>query len=530
MSSTALVMRLLSQRGEIDAPQGQLAVGVLLFQDLCVVPFLLAVPILAADDSDSWGLAIGIGRALVALGLLTVLSRFLLPALLDRVARMQSRELFTMVAILTVMGSAVIAEEIGLTLSVGAFVGGLVLSSTPYAHQLFAEVVPLRGLLIGVFFTAVGMLFDWQVALEQWPAILAYTAGVVILKAGFVAIIVARALRQGARLGILTALALAQTGEFSFVLAAEAVDAGLLSDELRQVFVGGSIATLLLTPFLVQASPRIAGLFAGRVEAGKKASATDERGPSDHVVLIGFGITGQNLGRVLKARHIPYVAVDGNAVAIREALSRGEPVLYGDATRPSLLERAGVPDAKLVAVAISDAIATREIVARVREMAPQAPILARTGYVREVDPLEQAGATKVVVEELEATLELVGETLQRFGVPKEAVARFTTELRDEGYVFLRTPQTILDPWLSELLEGFTSNWVTVAEEFAPASLAELDVRVNTGTTVVALERDGTATPIPEPSASLQPGDRVLALGAPDGIARLRVLLGSAPDD
>ena len=526
MSSTALVMRLLSQRGEIDAPQGQLAVGILLFQDLCVVPFLLVVPILAVGGSAApAGVAFGIGRAFAALALFAVVSRFVLPAVLDRVARVQSRELFTMVAFLAVVGSAVIAEKIGLTLSVGAFVGGLVLSASPYSHQLFAEVLPLRGVLLGVFFTAVGMLFDPSAAAAQWPAVLAYASGVLVLKAGFVAAIVAIVLRQGLRLGILTGLALAQTGEFSFVLAEAAADAQILDAGLRQVFVAGSIATLVATPLLVSVSPRLASFVARRADRWEAPALEGAARPADHVALVGFGHAGQSLARVLKARGIPYAAVDSNAVAVRAARARGEPVIYGDATRPSILERVSVTNARLVVVAVSDPIATREVVALARSLAPDAPILARTRFVLDVDGLAKAGATRVVAEELESTLELVGEALQHFGVPQEAVARFAAELRDEGYVFLRTPETILDPWLAELLEGVASHWVEVPDGFArAASLAQLDVRQRTGASVVAIARGGVTTPSPDPAFGVRAGDRLLAVGASEAIDRLRRLV------
>ena len=526
MSSTALVMRLLSERGEVHTPQGQLSIGILLFQDLCVVPFLLLVPILA-DESGRGALGVGleVGRASLALGAFCVVARFVLPPLLDRVARMRSRELFTMVALLTVLGSAVIAEKIGLTLSVGAFVGGLVLSMTPYARQLFAEVVPMRGLLIGVFFTAVGMLFDWRVASEQWDAILAYAGMVVILKAGLVVLIVAFGLRQGVRLGVLTGLTLAQTGEFSFVLAVAASQAGLLDDSLRQVFVAGSIATLLLTPFLVEASPRIAAFAARRREVPRSDGEAPPRGPGGHVVLIGFGLGGQNLARVLKSREIPFIAIESNAVSVRAALRRKQPVVYGDATRPELLHSVDIANAKLVVIAISDGIATREVVARIREMSPSVPVIVRTRFVREVDGLERAGATQVVVDELEAILELIGASLMAFGISGEAVARFATELRDEGYVFLRTPATILDPWLSELLEGVASQWVEIPETLeGEPSLLDLEVRTRTGATIVAIERRGEVTATPDPTFRMQAGDRLMALGSPDTIERLTRLL------
>jgi CPA2 family monovalent cation:H+ antiporter-2 len=445
---------------------------------------------------------------------------------LDRAARLRSREIFTMVALLAVVGSAVFAEQIGLTLAVGAFAGGLVLSASPYAHQLFAEVVPLRGLLLGVFFTAVGMLFDPAVALENLAGVAAYFVCVVVLKASFIAAIVAIALRQGVRLGVLTGLALAQTGEFSFVLAAAASDASLLDAGLRQVFVAGSIATLVATPFLVSLAPRVAGFLDRRAERAQKR-APDEPVEEfrNHVILVGFGLAGQNLARVLKARGIAYVALDSNAGSVAAARDRGEPVLYGDATRHSILQRLGISDARLIAVAISDPIGTREVVALARSLAPEIPIYARTRYVLEVDELERAGATMVVAEEFESTLALTGSTLRHFGVPEESIARFTTELRDEGYEFMRAPETILDPWLTDLLDEVATHWVDVPSSYEGGrSLSELGVRAQTGANVVAVERAGSMTPSPDPSFEVQRGDRLLTLGSPEAIERLRELV------
>ena len=532
MSSTALVMGLLVQRGEIDSPQGQLAVGILLFQDLCVVPFLLVVPLLApGGEVGGAELMVTVARSLLALVLFGLVARFALPPILDRVARARSRELFTLIAFLAVMGSAVVAEEIGLTLAVGAFIGGLVLSASPYSHQLFAEVVPLRGVLLGTFFTAVGMLFDPVAAADQWSLLLAYTAGVVALKAGFIAAIVAFALGLGMRMGVLTGLALAQTGEFSFVLAAAAGDAGLLDEDLRQVFVGGSIVTLVLTPFLFDWAPRLASRIGGDRRA-LVAVGEDEtrREISGHVVLVGFGLAGQNVARVLRARNLDYRAVDANAASVRDAVQRGEPVFYGDAARRSILLRLGVKRARLVVVAIADPIATREVVALTRELAPGVPLLARTRYVLDVDGLAQAGASTVVVEELESTLELVAGVLRSFGVPEDSVGRFTGELRDEGYVFLRTPQEILDPWLVDLLEEVASEWVEVPEHFeGESSLLELAVRQRTGASVVAIDRGGATEVSPDPARTVRAGDRLLALGGPEAIERLRALFAGPGD-
>jgi CPA2 family monovalent cation:H+ antiporter-2 len=512
ISSTALVMRILSDRGEIDAPQGQLAVGILLFQDLCIVPFEVA-------------------RAVIALVAFTAVARFVLPRLLDWAAHFRSRELFTLLAVLVVVGSAVVAEEVGLTLAVGAFIGGLALSASPYAHQLFAEVLPLRGVLLGLFFTAVGMLLDVALAAEQWGAVLAYVAGVLLLKTGVVVAIVALALRQGLRVGVLTGVALAQTGEFSFVLAAAASDAEILDPVLRQTFVAGSVATLFATPFLVQVSPRLAGFLAGR---GDTVPAEEgETGELEgHVVVVGFGLAGRNLARVLRARDVPYVAVDANPSGVREARSRGEPVFYGDASRRAVLARLAVARARLMVIAISDPLATRETVRAAHALAPELPIVARTRYVLEVDPLERAGAKVVVAEEYESTLEVIAGVLRHFGVPEGSISRFTAVLREEGYELLRAPPAmILDPWLSELIEEVATEWVEVPDMFhGEGSLAALGVREHTGVNVVAVERDGATTPNPPPSFELHPGDRLLCMGESAELERLEELLAREARD
>jgi len=529
MSSTALVMRLLSERGELDTPQGQLAVGILLFQDLCLVPFLLAVPLLAPNASSEPGaVPVAAGRALLALGLLSVGARFGLPRLLDLAARMRSRELFTLISFLVVLGSAVVAQALGLTLAVGAFIGGLALNATPYAHQLFSEVVSLRGVLLGIFFTAVGMLLDLGTAGENLAGLAAYVAGVLVLKTGIVAAVVAGVLRQGLRVGLLTGLALAQTGEFSFVLAQAAASADLLDPALRQTFIAGSVLTLGATPFLMRAAPWLANrLAAARGQLLPRDS--DAQAPPVDVVIVGFGVAGRNVARVLRSREISYRAVEANPGTVQRASTRGEPVVYGDATRPTVLERLGVARARLVVVAISDPIATRELVAALRGIAPDVEIVARTRFILEIDALEAAGANAVVAEEYETTLELVAQTLRRFGVSETALSRFSAGLREEGYELLRSPAAvILDPWLSELLEEVGTEWVEVPTSCrSEPTLQDLDVRARTGVNVVAVERAGATAANPQPDHALQPGDRLLVVGEPDAVEALRALLAES---
>jgi CPA2 family monovalent cation:H+ antiporter-2 len=455
MSSTALVMGLLAERAESDAPHGRIAVGVCLFQDLCIVPFLIALPVLAGRAGSTPGdVALSVAKLAGGLALLGLVARALVPRLLAAVAGLRSRDLFAVVALLLVVGSAVVAEELGLTLAVGAFLGGMVASSSPYAHQLFAEVVPLRGALLALFFTAVGMLLDPRVALDAWPVVLGYVAAVVAVKTAVVTLVVAVLLGRGAAIGLRTGLTLAQTGEFSFVLATEAGALGLLPDALSQVFVAGSVVTLMATPFLVRAAPALASRFAsaGEAAAGMPGSHEPFADLDGHALLVGFGMTGRNVARALRAAGVACVAVDANPHTVRDATARGERIVFGDATRGPLLRRLGIARASQVVVALSDPTATREVVALARRLAPQARILARTHFVANVDALAAAGAHVVVAEQFEATIDLIGAALRSARVDGEAVEQFAGALREEGYDALRAPPGLaLDPWLSELL-------------------------------------------------------------------------------
>jgi CPA2 family monovalent cation:H+ antiporter-2 len=524
LSSTALVMRILAQRGEVDAPHGRLSLGILLFQDLCIVPFLLAVPLLSGEVQRD-EITKEVGLAIVKLGGLYAAARFLLPAILARVARLRSGDLFSLFAILVAMGSAVLAEEIGLTLAVGAFIAGLVVSSSPYATQLFAEVAPLRGVLLGVFFTSVGMLLDTAEALTLWDDVLLFVTGVVAFKALVVIAISVLVLRLSMRTAVQTGLGLAQSGEFSFVLAAAAAGAGLMSDELVQVFVAGSILTLVATPFLIGAAPRVAEWLA-RGEPVPKATGDAEL--RDHAVIAGWGLAGRTLAGVLRASSIPYRIVDSNPRNVERGRKEGEPITFGDATRPAVLEHLGIRHARLFCVAISDPEATRDAIQVVRALAQDVYVVARTRYARDLDELFGCGANEAVAEEIESSIDLVSKVLRRFDVTSAAVAHFAEKMREEGYELLRGPLGVrIDPWFADILDEMGTEWVEVPAG-APVgrTIEELRIRERTGVMIVGVRHRGTTQTNPDPSTPLHPGDALLVMASGEELRALRELLQS----
>jgi len=523
MSSTALVVRLLQERGELDAPHGRLSLYILLFQDLCVVPMLLGLPILAGAVPAAPGpLALALAKTGGALGVLFGVAYFVLPRVLDRVARLGSRDLFSLFAFLLALGGAVAAEWLGLTLAVGAFAAGLVLGSSPYSHQLVTEIGPLRGVLLGIFFTAVGMLFDIRESARLWREVLLFVAAVLPIKAAVIYSVAVYALRNPRRVGVMTAAALSQTGEFSFVLIAAALPFGLVSPDLQQIFISGSLLSLLATPLVLALAPRLLTRSSERPRPARGSDAPAQA----HVAIVGFGNTGRTLARVLRTVEIPYCVLEGNASTVAEARSAGEPILFGDAARRTTLERLGLAEARLVAIAISDPLATRAAVSLARDLAPRVPIVVRTRYVAEVDELHDVGATIVVAEEFEATLDLLSSCLRALGLPGEAVERLADQMRSEGYELLRAPPSLLlDPWLGELLRHGAPEWVEVpAGPAVGRSLAELALRTRTGASVLALERDAAIETNPPASARLAGGDRLLVLASADSLEQLRALL------
>jgi CPA2 family monovalent cation:H+ antiporter-2 len=529
MSSTALVMKLLTDEGQVDAPHGQLALSVLLFQDLAVVPVLLAIPLLAAGQgADTEALLLAVARMVAALVFLLFIVRFAVPRVLARVAREGSPDLFSLLAILLVLGSAFVAEELGLTLAVGAFLAGMAAATSPFASQLFSEVVPLRGVLLGLFFTAVGMFFDPSALAGQELAVLLYLVATVVLKVAFVTGANAWFLGRSRRAGLMAGLALAQTGEFSFVLAEAARRSGLLEPSTHQVILAGSILSLVASPFVLRAAPTITErVFAWlerseRMAAGAPPDPTAEAGPTNHIVLIGYGPTGQTVARLLRSMGVPYAVLDGNAKAVEAARALGENIVFGDATRPAVLDHMGVRDAQLVIVAISDPLATRRVVSRLRLMTDRTRILSRTRYVADVDKLNEVGASEVVAEEFEGGIEVVARTLAHLGSPAGAIQRFTEALRDEGYEAMRgVPMLPIDPWVMEVLDEPSPEWVTVPTGFPDgASLRSLDLRARTGCSVLVVEQRGGSTRNPPAEHALHEGDRLLVIGDATGLSEL----------
>ncbi|MCX7598259.1 MAG: cation:proton antiporter [Armatimonadetes bacterium] len=455
MSSTAIVLKLLEVRGEVDAPHGRLMMSVLIMQDLAVVPLMLLVPVLAAAGTATWmGPLSGLARSLAVVALILAAARLLLPRLIEMVVRTRSPEVFTLAIVAVALGTAYFAGKAGLSLGIGAFLAGIVISETHYAHHVTAQVMPLRDVLSSLFFISIGMMVSPAIFVSS-PATVLGGAALVIVGKTLLMALVGLFFRVGLRNAVMAGWGLGQVGEFSFVLAQAGARHGLLDEHSYQLFLSVSVLTMAVTPLLLQLAPAVAARVQ-KVSSGVGASLPTfsklrPRRPAhalhkklqeaedlhNHVVLVGYGVNGRNVARVLKRKGIPYVVLELNPSTVRRIQAQGEKVIYGDACRRELLSLAGVAKARALVVSIADPVATRCIVAVARAMNPGLRIIVRTRFVVEVDQLHRQGADDIVPEEFETSLALLGLVMQAYGMSEEEIEAEKATIRREGYALLR---------------------------------------------------------------------------------------------
>jgi len=412
LSSTAIVLKLLQERAEVDSPHGRASLGILIFQDVIVVPMMLVTPLLSGATGDlKESLVVLVVKGIGIILLVMVGAKWIVPQVLYQIARTRNRELFLLSVVVICLTVAWITSSVGLSFALGAFLAGLIISESEYSHQALGNILPFRDVFTSFFFVSIGMLMDASFLFER-PGLIGLIALCVLVLKFFIAGSVTILLGFPVRVAILVGLALSQVGEFSFILSRTGIEHGLLAGNIYQIFLSASVLTMAATPFIIALAPRLTDIIL-RLPLPKRLVSgiyplTEIKidGKKDHLMIIGFGVNGGNLARAARVAGIPYVIIEMNPETVRNEQAKGEPIYYGDATQDAILQHANIREARIVVVAINDPTATRSITEIVRRLNPKVHLIVRTRYLQEMEPLHELGADEVIPEEFETSVEI----------------------------------------------------------------------------------------------------------------------------
>jgi monovalent cation:H+ antiporter-2, CPA2 family len=523
MSSTAIIVKLLSERLELDTEHGKRVIGVLLFQDLAVVPLLVIIPALGAPPEMLFkALALASLKAAVLIVLLLVGGQWVMRWWLTMVARRKSEELFVLNLLLITLGLAWLTELAGLSLALGAFIAGMLISETEYKHQVETDIRPFHDVLLGLFFITIGMLLDWRMVAEHWLLVLVLVTLPVLFKLLLVAGL-ARALGASAGVSLRTGLYLAQAGEFGFVLLTLANRHELVPAVLLNPILASMVLSMLATPFIIHYSNRIVMKLVSSEWLLQSLQMTNIArkaiNANRHVIICGYGRCGQNLARMLEREGIPYMALDLDPDRVRQAAAAGDSVVFGDASRLQALMAAGLARASAVVVTYLDVPGATKVLSHVRGHAPQVPVIVRTQDDRNLEELQAAGAAEVVPELLEGSLMLASHALALVGVPMRRVIRIVQDQRDARYNLLRGYFHGADDDAAGELGNERLSTVTLP--FGAGSLGHALSQLALhalGVRVVSLRRSNGKAVDPESDPPLEDGDTLVLSGHPETLA------------
>jgi CPA2 family monovalent cation:H+ antiporter-2 len=525
LSSTAIVIKQMTEKGSLNTRRAQLVVSILLFQDLAVVPFLILVPLLADGEQNSLWLAIVMAllKGTLVVGILLATGKWLLPRVFNEVARTRTDELFVLTTILVALIAAGLTYSFGLSMALGAFLAGMMLSESQYRHQLEADIRPFRDILMGLFFITVGMRFEMQTLLNQFHWILLGLPLIMIVK-----VLIVRGcawLYKSDKMDSWAAgLKLCQMGEFSFVLAALAVNHNLLTTEQGSLLLAIGVLSMALTPWLVDNSSPLAKRILGKKALHIPTEQQELTPPSmqDHVLILGFGRVGQSVSRLLTIEAIPFLVVDADPVRVSESRSAGQPVVYGDVSQKSILQAAGIDKAKLVLLTFDQHEKALRVITVINEMRPELPIVVRTRKDYHLEELYAAGASQVVPEILEGSLMLVSQVLHLSGIPMSRILKRVRSERKEHYRhmhgFFPGETTEITYETTDKLEFMHAIILTNDAYAVGKSMADLNL-LGRRITVQGLRRNNIEISQPDVDAPLHANDVIVISGKPRRVER-----------
>ncbi|GAB5408990.1 MAG: cation:proton antiporter [Balneolaceae bacterium] len=525
LSSTAIILGLLSEQNKTDTPTGRLSLAVLIFQDFAIIAMVLLVPLLSGESGSTLDILIVLGKAVLLIIGIVLLARKIVPWILDKVAQTRRQELFLLTVMAICFGTAALTNLADVSLALGAFLAGLVVSESQYSDHALSEILPLKTIFNAVFFVSVGMLLDVSFVIEYPLLLLGIASGVLVLKfvlSSISLLVLGYPIRVAAASGIV----LAQIGEFSFVLERAGRNAGLepggFGEIGSQMFIAVSVILMLLTPLFLSISPKVGEILSKTPlkrlgeKRKKKSESKSEIKLEDHVILVGYGPAGRNLARIFSETNIPFIVIEMNPKSVNEMHEHGINAIYGDATRTHILEHAQIQKAKLCVIAINEPDANPRIIKLAKYLNPTLQVIVRTRYLSQAEAMEMAGADTVVPEEMETTVRLFSTVLSAYMITEEEIQQHVRELRAEDYQIMRG--SIQEAHLMVLQgldeEGLHTRAVLVREGSyaADKTLAELKLRNEYEITVLTVQRGEKNTGNPDGGFQLKAGDRLVMVG------------------
>ncbi len=518
LSSTAIVLKMITDRAEIDTGHGRLCIGTLLFQDICVVPMMLIIPLLSQSGQLS-PVDFGVAslKSITAVAAIFFLARMIVPRSLQAIARMGSKEHLTLFVILIILGTGWVSESLGLSLAMGAFIAGIIISESEYSYQIILDILPLKDYFGSVFFISVGMLLQVDIFYDSVFWYLGLAGAVIGLKA-FLGLLACLLLKNTFRVSFIVGVRLAQVGEFSLLLASLALEKDLFLPGHYQSFLIVSILSMLIAPLLIQFSVGLSMKLHALVGAAvpEEPETDPQEKLSGHVIIAGFGMVGRNLSRVLKETRTPFIVIELDGERIKQALSEGVTALYGDSTHRDILLRAGIQQAKMMVFATSDHIAAEQAVRLARQLNPEVYILVRVRYAKQVDALNEAGANQVIPEEFETSIEIFSRVLREYHIANNVIEQQVELARLEGYSMFRglsLDMASMKKFSTYLTASLTESFHVLEDSWCHnKSIQELEWNKDLDAKLIAVVRNDKLQADPAPDFRFETGDVIVIFG------------------
>jgi monovalent cation:H+ antiporter-2, CPA2 family len=528
-SSSALILKILKDRGDEDSPQGRISIGVILFQDIMVVPMMLLIPFLAAGSGPEpliiiWKLI----KSILIIVIILATARYAIPFVLEQLVNMNMRDVLVIASVVITMGIAWITESLGLSLAIGAFLAGLALSDTDFTHQIISDITPFRDVFLSVFFVSFGMILNLDFLRANTIYILSTSLAIILIKFAIVFGLV-WLLKYSLRVALLSGVLLSQIGEFSFVLASQGFKNNIISNDIYQTFIGASVLTFIATPLLVSLVYSVLTRKSNLNLTGESAPAAQPVPLSNHVIICGMGLNGRNLVKVLKDTAIQYAMIDLNFQKIKKAKTKGDQnTIWGDASNVEILRRANVAAARVMVIAISDRFLAKSCLSNAKAINPKLHVIVRTKYLADIEDLLALGADDIIPEEFETSIQIFSRVLKMFHIPNSIILAQGNIIRNQSYgVFreVRYTQEAFDQISQILAQGtIETYYVAAGNPIIGKSIRDVNLKAQSGALILNIIRSNQTITNPPSEFVLAAADQIILFGSHNAIDTALVIL------